>query len=259
MTISSQDQADAEYGTDDMQRRRNSASVRVVGPANGRAISDDEAIYENIFSAIVGQKLLPGTKLKEDVLSEIYRTNRARIREILSRLVHDKVVIRISNRGAFVAKPTADEAREVFTARRLIEGHLVRHLAERRDGSIDHALNEQIERERRVRDSRDFAAAVRECGPFHLVLAELAASPIIGSFLRELISRTSLIIATYERGAPAKCEFDEHQELIACIMEGRADDAVAVMAAHLDGIEARLDLALPKAPQVDLHGILGLP
>jgi DNA-binding GntR family transcriptional regulator len=50
---------------------------------------------------------------------------------------------------------------------------------------------------------------------------------------------------------------DEHRELSACIAEGRAEDAVAMMAAHLDGIESRLDLTPPREPQASLGEILG--
>jgi DNA-binding GntR family transcriptional regulator len=222
-----------------------------------RLTSEDERIYGDIFLAITEQKLLPGTKLKEDQLCDIYQVSRARIREILSRLSHDKIVTRISNRGAFVAEPTVEEAREVFAARRLIECHLVRLLAERKDKSSSKALAARLESEGRAREAGSFSEILREAGAFHLALAELAESPILGGFLRELISRTSLISAAYERGVPAKCEFDEHRALSACIAEGRAEDAVAMMAAHLDGIESRLDLSPPREPQGSLLEILG--
>jgi DNA-binding GntR family transcriptional regulator len=222
-----------------------------------RLTSEDERIYQNIFLAITEQKLLPGTKLKEDQLCDIYKVSRARIREILSRLSHDKIVTRISNRGAFVAEPSVEEAREVFAARRLIEGHLVRLLADSKDKGSYEALEAQLERERLARGDGTFSEIIREAGAFHLALAELAESPILGEFLRELISRTSLISAAYERGVPAKCEFDEHRELSACIAEGRAEDAAALMAAHLDGIESRLDLSPPREPQASLEDILG--
>ena len=222
-----------------------------------RLTSEDERIYRDIFLAIIEQKLLPGTKLKENRLCDIYQVSRARIREILARLSHDKIVTRISNRGAFVAEPSVEEAREVFAARRLIEGHLVRLLAEGKNKGSSEALEAQLERERRARNDGTFSQIIREAGAFHLALAELVESPILGGFLRELISRTSLISAAYERGVPAKCEFDEHRELSACIAEGRAEDAVALMTAHLDGIEARLDLSPPREPQASLGDILG--
>ncbi len=222
-----------------------------------RVFADDE-IYGDLFSAIIEQKLLPGARLKEDDLCDIYKAARSRIRKVLNRLSHDKVVTLVSNRGAFVAKPTVDEAHEVFTARRLVEGHLVRALAERAERRFREVLDRQIARERRARDDEDNAATIREGGAFHLVLAELADSPIIGGFLRELVSRTSLISAAYERGGLARCELDEHVEIIARIVEGRADEAVSLMMLHLDGIESRLDLAPPRALEPDLSEILPL-
>ena len=231
-----------------------------MGKSNARELvtkgPGDDEIYNDLFSAIFEQKLLPGAKLKEDDLCEIYVVARSRIRKVLNRLSHDKVVTLVSNRGAFVAKPTIAEAHEVFTARRLVEGHVVRILAEAPERRFRDVLDRQIDRERRARSRDDFAATVREGGAFHLVLAELADSPIIGGFLRELVSRTSLISAAYERGTPASCELDEHLDLISCIVAGRADDAVALMTAHLEGIERRLDLSPPRVPEADLRDVL---
>lgn len=220
--------------------------------------SEDDIIYGQIYSAILEQKLLPGTKLKEDYLCKIYDVGRSRIRKILARLVRDKVVTLIANRGAFVSKPTIEEAREVFAARRLIEGHLVRILADNQDPRCRKVLENHVRLEKGARDSCDFASSIREAGEFHLSLADLANSTIIREFLRQLISMTSLISAAYERGIKADCELDEHSNLINCILEGRADDAVRLMTSHLDGIESRLDLTPPRAPQAKLQDILGV-
>jgi len=217
----------------------------------------DADIYQDIVTAIFEQKLLPGTQLKEDELRAIYAVSRARIREVLLRLAHDKFVTRISNRGAFVAKPTVAEAREVFATRRLIEGHLVRLLAERGDQNIHEVLKRQIDREARARRRGDFSEIIREGGEFHFVLAEIAGCSILSRFLRELLTLTSLISVAYQRGNVVKCEMDEHRELAVCISAGRADDAEALMNAHLDGILSRLDLSLPREPQADLHQVLG--
>ncbi|TIO37628.1 MAG: GntR family transcriptional regulator, partial [Mesorhizobium sp.] len=51
----------------------------------------------------------------------IYSVSRAVIRAALQALSHDRLARLEPNRGAFVAQPTKQEAREVFEARALIE------------------------------------------------------------------------------------------------------------------------------------------
>src|ERR1700754_48327 len=96
------------------------------GPAgNARHAQRHEAsendIYQEIHAAIAGQRLLPGVRLVEDQLAELFGVNRMRIRSVLRTLAHDKVVTLHRNRGAVVASPTVREAKEVFATRRLLE------------------------------------------------------------------------------------------------------------------------------------------
>jgi DNA-binding GntR family transcriptional regulator len=63
-------------------------------------------------------------------MADIFGVSRARIREVLGRLAHERIVELFPQRGAFVAKPTIEQARDVFEARRLIEPAVLRRLAD---------------------------------------------------------------------------------------------------------------------------------
>ena len=230
-----------------------------VSGTNGPAIRtnlDNDQIYASIFEAIVDHRLMPGMHLKEDELCEIYGIGRTRVRAILSRLAADHVVELVANRGAFVSRPTIEEAREVFRARRLIEGHLVRRAAEHPSEAIRLALGDHLCHEQAARDAGDQSAVIRRCGKYHRVLADQADSPIIARFLRELIARSSLIVAIYEARPPDECELEEHRQLTELVLAGRADEAVALMETHLCGIEDRLDLMPRRQGGDDLRRAL---
>ena len=89
-----------------------------------------DEIYEQIYAAIVEHRLHPGTKLVEERLAEIFGVSRARVREVLARLAHEQIVEMIPKRGAYVAKPSIEQALDVFEARRLIEPAVLRRLIE---------------------------------------------------------------------------------------------------------------------------------
>ena len=73
---------------------------------------------------------MPGTKLVEERLAEIFGVSRARVREVLARLAHEQIVELYPQRGAFVAKPSIEQALDVFEARRLIEPAVLRRLVD---------------------------------------------------------------------------------------------------------------------------------
>ncbi|MCY7317426.1 MAG: GntR family transcriptional regulator, partial [Ramlibacter sp.] len=96
------------------------ASDRKTTSRIDRESTVDE-IYERVYVAILEHRLQPATKLGEERLADIFGASRARIRDVLARLAHEQIVELYPQRGAYVAKPTIEQARDVFEARRLIE------------------------------------------------------------------------------------------------------------------------------------------
>ncbi|CAI8961845.1 MULTISPECIES: GntR family transcriptional regulator [Pseudomonas] len=220
----------------------------------GRSGTQDDIVYAHIFEAILEQRLAPGTKLSEEALGEIFGVSRTIIRRALSRLAHESVVLLRPNRGAVVASPSVEEARQVFMARRLVE-RAITELA------VEHATAEQIaELRQMVNDERDSfsrgdrGAGIRLSGEFHLKLAEAAKNAPLISFQRSLVSQTSLIIAQYESGNRSHCSYDEHTQLIDAIEKRDAELAVNLMMHHMDHIDSKLNLDEESASD-DLHAV----
>ena len=79
----------------------------------------EDAITASILAAVAAQRLPAGTKLGEQALSDLFQCHRANVRRALTSLAAQHVVELRPNRGAFVATPSPEEAREVFEARRV--------------------------------------------------------------------------------------------------------------------------------------------
>lgn len=220
----------------------------------GRSGTQDDIVYAHIFEAILEQRLAPGTKLSEEALGEIFGVSRTIIRRALSRLAHEGVVLLRPNRGAVVASPSVEEARQVFLARRLVE-RAITELA------VQHASTEELaELRQMVNDERDSfsrgdrGAGIRLSGEFHLKLAEAAKNAPLISFQRSLVSQTSLIIAQYESGNRSHCSYDEHTQLIDAIEARDSALAVNLMMHHMDHIDSKLNLDEESASD-DLYAV----
>ncbi|MEJ8813985.1 GntR family transcriptional regulator [Variovorax ureilyticus] len=220
-----------------------------------RELSVDE-IVENISNAILEHRLVPGTKLGEDRLAAIYGTNRPRIREVLARLSHEQVVELVPQRGAFVAKPTVEQARNVFEARRLIEPGVLERLTQNFDEDKLRGLLEHLGREQEARRTNDKHAVVRLSGEFHTLLAELAGNSLLARSMKELSTLTCLTISLYDAPTANSCRVDEHSAIVEAIRAGDLPLARKLMLRHLQHIEDSLDLN-SESEEVDLESVLG--
>jgi DNA-binding GntR family transcriptional regulator len=223
-------------------------------------LSDSE-MYERVVSAILDHRLPPGTKLVEDKLASAFGVSRTRIRPVLVRLANEQVVTLTPNRGATIAQPSEQEAREVFEARRLIEPRLV-ELFIARAGKEDMAcLKRCIADEDAARLAGDMRRAIRLSGDFHLHIAERAGHQTLGRILRELTSRTSLILMTYspaharEREEATACGCREHRALLDAITLRDAPEAARRMHDHLTRLESQLQFAPPADAAPDLAAL----
>jgi DNA-binding GntR family transcriptional regulator len=225
----------------------------VTPGSNGRASALlDDRVYARVYQAIAAQELPPGTRLREDQMRQIFGVSRARIRKVFSRLAFEGLVAIEPNRGASVARPSAEEARENFAARRAIEGAIVRMVAEAFEPKQKSVLARHIARETAAETSRDAAEMIRLSGDFHLLLAGMSGNRTLQKFLRELITRESLVILAYEKPGKPSCSNHEHQLILDALARRDGAKAVKLMLRHLENVEDRLDLDRAARRQVDL-------
>ena len=216
-----------------------------------------DTIASDLERAVLEHRLPPGTKLGEDELSEIYGVSRTLTRAALQALAHRHIVELRRNRGAFVAQPSARDAREVFEARLLLEPRTARAAA----GCASHAEIEDLRRhirgEHAALDAGDGGRALFLSGEFHIAIARIADQATVAGFISELIARSSLIIALYWQRRAALCESQAHDALIEALAAGDGAAAEALMRAHLEDLAGSLDLTRAAPPPGSLREALG--
>lgn len=229
-------------------RTRKATSARLQ-----RENTHDE-IYEKIYVAILEHRLHPGTKLAEERLADIFSVSRARIREVLARLAHEQIVELYPQRGAYVAKPTIEQARDVFEARRLIEPAVMRRLVETLtpEKLTRLRMHQELELDARRRD--DKRTVIRLSGEFHSLAADLAGNTALARSMRELSVLTCLMIFLYDAPTSTSCRADEHSQIIDAIARRDAPRAERLMLEHLEHIEHSMKLD-QATEEVDLEAI----
>lgn len=207
---------------------------------------NDLSIYDRIMASVLDHRLPPGTRLTEDKLAQIFGVSRTLIKPVLVRLANEHIVTLAPNKGATIATPTQQESREVFEARRLIEPVLLSHFMQQATAADINVLSQLLDDETQAQHAKDMRTAIRLSGEFHLHIAKRSDHETFGGILREMVSRSSLILMTWGKPAatladPQSCGCDAHHALVDAIRLGDVAAAQALIHQHLLDIEAQLD------------------
>jgi DNA-binding GntR family transcriptional regulator len=201
--------------------------------------STTRTIVDALTRAIVEHRLQPGTKLAEQKLADHFGVSRTLVRQALFQLTQKHIVRMEPARGAFVAAPTVEEARQVFQVRRLLEAEMVREFLRAMTPAKLKALREHIAQEKASFDG-DASERQQLLGDFHVRMAELAGNAVLAQILRDLVSRSSLITLMYQRDSFTAHSQEEHVELVKALAARDEKRAVKLMDEHLRHVEESL-------------------
>lgn len=202
--------------------------------------STTSAIVEALTRAIVEHRLRPGTKLAEQKLADHFGVSRTLVRQALFQLSQNQLIRLEPARGAFVAAPSVNEARQVFAVRRMLEAEMTRAFARSVTPAKIRALKEHVAQEKMAMDRQDVTGRTELLGDFHVRMAELMGNEVLAQMLGDLISRCSLITLMYQSASAAEHSHDEHAEIVKALAAKDEARAVRLMDDHLLNVEKNL-------------------
>ena len=203
-------------------------------------ISTTAAIVEALTRAIVEHRLQPGSKLAEQKLATHFGVSRTLVRQALFQLSQNRLIRMEPARGAFVAAPSVDEARQVFAVRRMLAAGMTSAFVREVTPAKIKSLKEHVKLERLAVQREDVPGRTELLGDFHVRMAELMGNTVLAQLLGELISRCALITLMYQTRLAAEHSTDEHAAIVDALAKRDVELAVRLMNEHLDHVEASL-------------------
>lgn len=226
-------------------------------PSEADDANVDERVYAAVSKALLSGKLRPGTPLRERALAEALGCTRGAVRKVLARLGMEKRLVLEHNRGAFVPNPSIEDMRGIYRARRIVEAGLVTTLFGNLSRDQVAALRKHVQEEQKAFKEGRREDAIKLAGDFHLLLAQMANSEELLSYIRRLISNTELYKALYDSAEAASCAPREHEQIIEALATGKSlDKALEVALEHLDELEQRVIAGAAAEQEVDLATLL---
>ena len=191
-----------------------------------------ERISDTLRKAILAQRLVPGTKLGERELAEIFDVSRIVIRQALIRLATDGLVTIERNRGAFVAQPSLQEALEIYDTLTLLEQGVAQRLAERLDASGWEKLRAHVGRQAEAIERHDHRLADDLGQQFHTLFVSLAGNRLTQDIHAQVVRRTYLLRSLYTSRFDYCNLLNEHSRIIDLLERGRIKPAMDLIDSH---------------------------
>jgi DNA-binding GntR family transcriptional regulator len=204
-----------------------------------------EEIYGRLREDILSCALPPGAPLYEGVLAERFDVSKSPIRDALSRLHAEKLVIVEPRKGYRVAPISLADAAELFEFRALLEQTCALMAAER---TTDEQLS-GLDRFRTL-DEWGTGAFVQYNRAFHLALVGLCPNRRMADIARDLIEQFDRLVLMSVTAIDAR-NYDaliaEHNAIIAALQERDGRRAGKLLTHHVSRAEKRVMSSLASA------------
>ena len=197
-------------------------------------MSAAQRITAGLIEEISAGELAPGTRLDEVSLAERFGASRTPVREALSGLTAQGVLVAGKKRGVFVAEYTREQLSQMFEAMHEIEIACARIASLRLNfltrSEIETAQSECMQ----AAESGDRSAYLRANEKFHLTIYRAAENPYIAEIAREFRHRTGPFRAKkFGTNEDLLASARSHEGLIADIFSENSATASNGMRQHM--------------------------
>ena len=205
-------------------------SLDVVAPVQVK-----EMVYRRLRDALIDHDFAPGESLREVALSARFGVSKTPIREALVRLDHDGLVEIVPYRGARARVYTADDARELYEVRQILQSECVR-LVVADPGEALPQLRLDVDRASAALAAGDLVAAAARLDAFDEVLLAVLDNRLLG----EVVERTSVHLRRLGKIGAGAQRFEEsvaqHRAVIEALEARDSVAAIEMLRAHLTSV-----------------------
>ncbi len=217
-------------------------AVDISGMASASSI-----IFDVLRNAIITGQIPEGTPLRQDEIARKFNVSRIPVREAISRLEEQGLVLTQRYKGAVVAGLSAREAAEIFDLRALLEPEIIRE-------GVPRMTPELLAEARRQCEAFSASSDPMEWGDLNRVFhTTLYSASTLGYFIEvcdkamdrvERHVRAQLVMSNGMARAGR-----EHMAILKACEAGEADRAANLIREHILGAKASLLQHFPTASE----------
>jgi DNA-binding GntR family transcriptional regulator len=192
-----------------------------------------DGVYRLLRTAILDGTVPAGGQLREAHIAADLGISRSPLREALTRLEEEGLIVKIPFRGAFVREVSAREIAEIASVRVLVEPYAAELSAEALRGPERPALMRTIEELHRATEKNDVLASIDAHLRFHRLFYDLSGHGVLQSLWNGWETKLRLYLAVDHRTYSDPHDIAvEHERLAATALEGDIDGFRQALADH---------------------------
>ena len=160
-----------------------------------------DIVYQYVKNQIIGKSMFPGNRIIEDDIIRETGTSRTSIRPALLRLNYEGLVEMIPTRGAFVAKPSEEDLRQVYRVREVLEHGMLEDAIRHRTEAQLRAMEENLKAQEVLTQHYSRQEYVTLNHTFHWLVVEASANKYYEKYLNELYNKINTYVIFYDQSS----------------------------------------------------------
>ena len=190
-------------------------------------------VLDNLRQAIIERQFAPGQRLIERELVELTGVSRTSVREALRELAAEGLVTAIPNKGTVVARVTAEDARQLYEVRSVLEALAARLFVQNATQAQRTALVKALNRIERLAAKGAPMLAAKDS--FYDVLFEGGGNDALRTVVAGLHARVNLLrwLSLSVPGRSAET-IKELQDIVHAVLENDAEAAARACSRHVE-------------------------
>jgi DNA-binding GntR family transcriptional regulator len=165
----------------------------------GQRTTTPDGVYRVLRTAILNGTVLPGGQLRETHIAADLGISRSPLREALTKLEEEGLIVKIPFRGSFVVEVSARDVAEIASIRILVEPYAAELSAPTLRGPERLRLKQTIEELYRATDTNDIPASIDAHLRFHRLFYEFSGNSALHSLWNGWESKLRLYLAVDHR------------------------------------------------------------
>ncbi|HKU12434.1 MAG TPA: GntR family transcriptional regulator [Sinomonas sp.] len=184
-----------------------------------------EGVYTVLRTAILDGRVPPGEQLRETHIAADLGISRSPLREAMTKLEEEGLIVKIPYRGSFVVEVSAQDVAEIASVRALVEPYAAELSSEALRGSERPRLMQIIKELHGATESSDIPASIDAHLRFHRLFYDFSGNRILQSMWGSWENKLRLYLSTDHRSYSDLHDVAvEHERLATVALEGDTEE-----------------------------------
>jgi len=187
--------------------------------------TDSLDVFDRIMDAIVMQRLAPGQKVSENILTRMFGISRTAARNAMEQMTAQQFMVSNSPRITRIAPLTLRDVKENFTIRKMMEPSILSMISPQIEEAEFRRRNDAIFHEGPILNDEDALRLLRANREFNVYIAQQTQFQLLISWIRQLEETTMRIYWIYIKLTKSMpYPWEQHKSLLELVKNNQTDE-----------------------------------